>query len=384
MSRRQLAARASLPRIRSALISAIPDIYITSRTRKRLWNEAGKTCAFPGCETRIFEPTPDGSDATTIGIECHIVAQKDDPAVARSESLLTEEERNQFAHLITHRHSFNNLVVMCGVHSEIVDDPKQGYSVEWMVKVKADHEAAVDEAKSPDERQHDADILKYLGIVDEWAERVRLDDWDHWVGHLVMDGHPWMEQEDFDALTETRQWLFSRHWPGTIPGVDDAFENFRRVAQDLQNVLAQHPHKHLREEGRVAIARFYNDPEYWPRGDEEPDFGKLDDLYDFYSELVEDLAYELTRAANLIIEVVRRKLLVSYRSAEGVLTLTAGPFMDDLSIRTSRPHYAADAGLLPYEGLDGFLAARASRDIVFGEGGRPPGVRLPGDPIRGR
>ena len=44
--------------------------------------------------------------------------------------LLTEDEKVEWAHLITHRHSYANLVLMCGVHSDIIDDPKQQISVE--------------------------------------------------------------------------------------------------------------------------------------------------------------------------------------------------------------------------------------------------------------
>ena len=361
----------------------MPDKDISPRTRKRLWLRSGGTCAYPGCPVELLEPTPDGGDETIVGIEFHIVSRKDDPSVARSVSSLSDDARLQFAHLIENRHGFENLVIMCPTHSRLVDTPAQDRSVAWMVEVKASHEAAVAARKSPGDLQREADVLWYLGITEEWESRARLDAWEHWVGPLVADGHPHMTQADFDALTETRNWIFTRTWPQAIPEVEDAFENFRHVAQDLQGVLSQHPHKHLQEQGVVAIARFYNDSRYWGSGNEEPDFQRLDDMYDFYAFLVEDLAYELTRAANLICHVVRRHLLPDYRAAEGVLTLTAGPFIEDLTIRTARPAYAADAGSAPYEGLDGFLEGRAGRDIVRGSGGRPRGVRLPGDSVWG-
>ena len=58
--------------------------------------------------------------------------------------MLTTAECEQFAALIEHRHSFSNLVLMCGVHSDLIDDPRQGFTVEMVVAMKAEHEAAMD------------------------------------------------------------------------------------------------------------------------------------------------------------------------------------------------------------------------------------------------
>lgn len=92
-----------------------------------------------------MERTPDARDATVIGKECHIVARKDDdPTTARSPCLLSAEERIEYADLIANRHSYANLVLMCGVHSDLIDDPAQGYSVAAVLEMKRAHEAAVD------------------------------------------------------------------------------------------------------------------------------------------------------------------------------------------------------------------------------------------------
>jgi hypothetical protein len=350
--------------------------------RRRLLLRCGGICAFPGCGEPLLEPTADGTEDTNIGIECHIVAQKDDPKVARAPSSLSPEECRRFAHLIDHRDGFDNLVMMCLAHSRIIDDPAQSYPVEAVVEMKRSHEDAVAPRRSAAAHRADDAALIYGEIVDEWARRFALDDWPRHYYRLVGDGHPMMDQEDFDALSQGREWLFKRVWPGSIPELEAAFTNFRWVCGDLQAVLSQHRHEVFAKDGVVAIARFYNDSRYW-EGSGAPDHERLRGMYQFYSALVEDLTYELTRAANLICDVVRRRLDSRFRFEEGVLTLESGPYMDtdtDFKMVTRRPHYSAADGGAPYHGLDDFLSARAGRDHVRGEGGRPDGIKLPGDP----
>ena len=338
----------------------------------------GGVCAFTGCTESLLEPTPGGAEATNVGIECHIVARSDDPKVARNPSSLSNEERRRFAHLIENRHGFDNLVMMCLRHSEIIDDPAQGYSVEAITEMKKAHEADHDPSKRTAEAKlAEEAALHYAEIVDGWVRRFHVEEWPAYYGRLVADGHPMIDREQFDELTAGREWLFRRPWPGTVEELESAFENFRRVCGDLQDVLSQHPHRSLAKSGLVAIARFYNDPSYW-KGSGPPDHEALDEMYAFYASLVEDLTYEMTRAANLVCTNIRRRLDTRFRVEEGVLTLESGPY-EDLRFRTHRPEYSPDLGGEPYPGLDEFLVVRQDRDYTRGKGGRPAGVKLPGD-----
>jgi hypothetical protein len=327
-----------------------------------------------------MESVPGDDDLTNVAHECHVVARKDDPKVARSVGLLSEQEKTDHADLIENRHGFANIVLMCLTHSRVIDDPKQGYAVSDVLEIKRSHETAVQGTRTQLALREAQAEFRYAAIVDEWARRIGLDDWDPNVSPLVADGHPRIRLEALEAIEETRTWIFKTVWPKSNLRLEEAFENFRRVAQDLGQVLTQHPHEHLAKQGFAAIARFYNDARYWPlRGD--PDHAALDEMYEFYSLLVEDLAYELTRSVNLICDIVRQTIDPLFRVNEGVATLTAGPFMEDLSFRTGRPHYRDTKDLSPYPGLRPFLTERANRDIVCGAGGSPPGVRLPGDPL---
>jgi hypothetical protein len=95
---------------------------------------------------------------------------------------------------------------------------------------------------------------------------------------------------------------------------------------------------------------------------------------------LEDLALELTRAANLICEAVRQTIDPRYRLEEGLVTLESGPYLEvGFPTYLHRPRYAPDDGWRPYPGLRPFLLSRATRDEVRGEGGLPEGLSLPGD-----
>jgi hypothetical protein len=230
--------------------------------------------------------------------------------------------------------------------------------------------------RSEPQRRADDLVLRQAAIIDEWERRVSLDDWRHWLGPVFGDGHPRMRQEHFDQLTSARLWMFSRVWPGTEPILEDAFENFRWVAQDLQLVLAHYPHETLARNGWVAPQRFYNDRGWIAT---IGDHCRLGELYEWYAFLLEDMALELTRAANLVCEGVRQTLDARYRLEQGLVILESGPYTDFLT-RLHRPCYAPGSGWSPYRGLDDFLSAREQRDEHRGAGPIPEELDLPGHP----
>lgn len=115
---------------------------IGERTRRLLWAQSDR-CAFPNCQQPLVESGPDGVATTPVGIECHIVAQRDHATVARAPCLLTEEELQRHADLVVDRHSQRNVVLMCATHSKLIDDPEQAFSVDDVLEMKTSHEAAI-------------------------------------------------------------------------------------------------------------------------------------------------------------------------------------------------------------------------------------------------
>lgn len=150
----------------------------------------------------------------------------DDPSVARSPCLLTDEEERAWAHLIEHRHSYENLVLMCGVHSDIIDDPAQQFSVAQVVQIKFAHEQEV-EARVREER---AESIRASDSVAEsdLARPLVLDDIGSWQRKAVValarddrDALYWLRGEIGDPPDPDRIIGLIARWPETVGGRSD-------------------------------------------------------------------------------------------------------------------------------------------------------------------
>lgn len=160
---------------RGATVRTVPARVITDAVRRQLWWRAGRRCAFPDCQQTLFE-TGETDNEVYVGHECHILAQKPDPKVARAPSTLAEDEKVRWAHLIDDRHGIDNLVLMCQTHSKLIDTPGSGYTVDALVEIKTAHEKAVatedkrersgryDEAPAPTAGMR----VLLIDDVDEW------------------------------------------------------------------------------------------------------------------------------------------------------------------------------------------------------------------------
>jgi hypothetical protein len=92
-------------------------------TIKRLFALSGNLCAFPRCVEVLMQ------DSTVVGEICHIKAAN--PRGPRYDPQQTAGER----------HGYDNLVLLCGTHHKVIDDDVEAYTVERLLKMKADHES---------------------------------------------------------------------------------------------------------------------------------------------------------------------------------------------------------------------------------------------------
>lgn len=116
----------------------------TDSTFKKLFAFSNNRCAFPDCTNTIV----DRSTLTVTGKVCHIKAKGElGPRYDKSQ---TDEER----------HGFQNLILLCGKHHDIVDDKSQvdKFTVEILTGYKKRHEQTGNNELSQD----DAKLVRRL------------------------------------------------------------------------------------------------------------------------------------------------------------------------------------------------------------------------------
>jgi hypothetical protein len=99
--------------------------YPSVATIKRLFAVSGNECAFPGCAN----PLVDAESGKVTGRICHITGKK--PGTARYDASQSDTERD----------AFENLLLMCPIHHDVIDTDVQSYTVERLQRIKAEHEA---------------------------------------------------------------------------------------------------------------------------------------------------------------------------------------------------------------------------------------------------
>ncbi|QUW20727.1 hypothetical protein JSQ81_12960 [Sporosarcina sp. Marseille-Q4063] len=320
---------------------------ISVKTRKILWGKSANRCAIPNCRRELVMDEIETDDPSIVGEECHIIAKKDDGP--RGNPNFPEEQRDLYA----------NLILMCNIHHKVIDDQEQFYSVAKLKEIKRDHEEWVNNSLNIDEIKMREELI-YSDYIDEWVRRVDLDTWDIWTSWLLGSGQPQLNKQKLNELEELKNWIFTRIMPNTYIELENSFENFRRVLQDLINTFTHHS---IERNGELYTEKFYK----LDRWDPELN-SKLHKEYMFHVDLIMDLTTELTRAANLICDQIRRYILSDFRLEEGILVITSGPYMD-FSLRTHKVRYAGDQRTgIPYKDLSTFKKERIDRDFSFGAG----------------
>ena len=100
---------------------------VTETTKKKVLAASGNQCAYPNCKELML----DLEHQTIIGKICHIKGSKSNSA--RYDKNQSDEDR----------HSFNNLICLCGKHHDIIDDNVELYTVETLHKWKQNHEEKI-------------------------------------------------------------------------------------------------------------------------------------------------------------------------------------------------------------------------------------------------
>lgn len=99
--------------------------------QRKLFQRSGDMCAFPGCRAALTAEASGADRLVALGEMAHIVA--DSPNGPRGASVLTKAERDRY----------ENLILLCGHHHELIDSQPSTWTVEVLHAAKAAHETWV-------------------------------------------------------------------------------------------------------------------------------------------------------------------------------------------------------------------------------------------------
>lgn len=105
-------------------------------TIKRLFALSGNNCAFPKCT----QPTVDDTSEKVMGEVCHIRARR--PGGPRFDETQSNSER----------HHFDNLLLLCPTHHNVVDADEESYTIERLLSMKQNHESQQQQIPEPSDK----------------------------------------------------------------------------------------------------------------------------------------------------------------------------------------------------------------------------------------
>ena len=118
-------------------------------TIKRLFAVSSNNCAFPRCPL----PLVDEATGKVTGRIAHIRARS--PGGPRFDANQTQEERN----------SFENLILLCPIHHDVIDADTEAYTVERLFNIKKEHENVKTESSVSKDIATELMLLSYNEMI---------------------------------------------------------------------------------------------------------------------------------------------------------------------------------------------------------------------------
>lgn len=195
--------------------------------------------------------------------------------------------------------------------------------------------------------------------ITKWSDILELHEMSNWVSHLTT-ASPWISYQKCEQLENLKQWILSRNWEPNQQRYSDSFYRFRLILQDLLDVIMDSSDVNVREVYRVE--KRYQKIEWNPAK-----YDKLLKDYNFRVALIQDLATELCRATNFILDLYRREIDPLFHIDTGNIYITTG-MHEDLRYHYHVVRYNDNENSIPYNTLDQFKIERKNRDISMGRG----------------
>jgi hypothetical protein len=332
----------------------------SEKTIKMLWGRAANRCAI--CRTELVMDRTGTDDESVVGEIAHIVARDEDGnTAARAVNLLSTLEQEEYRNQIEHRNKYGNLILLCRIHHKQIDDQPNTYNVKKLLELKSNHELWVKSSLDGYDPLRQRDEELYADYIDKWVDQFDILNWENWTSGLLA-AQPSIRKSMYDKIDVGRRWLLNRVWLHRFPSLNEAFENFRRVAEALYTTFDE-----WKEEfgERLLTEKFYKRWYNFIRGDDRKlhELHLLERKYDYHVGLLNDLTLELTRAANRICDEVRAHVDPSFMLEEGRLTVQQGPDMH-LTFTTFVVQY--DSPSQHFLDLGAFKVERSSRQYHVG------------------
>lgn len=105
-----------------------PPVGIPLRDQKMLWGAANGRCSFPNCPKVLVSERTTNDPRVMLGEIAHIVGERTNGP--RGQPPLTQDERD----------SYENTILLCHEHHEVVDGQPKTYTVEVLLGYKRAHE----------------------------------------------------------------------------------------------------------------------------------------------------------------------------------------------------------------------------------------------------
>ncbi|MFC2045597.1 HNH endonuclease [Chloroflexota bacterium] len=99
---------------------------ITDKTRKMLWGRAGNRCAI--CRRDLVISKTASDEESIVGDECHIISSH------------ANGPRHEPSYPKVGYDTYDNLILLCRNHHKMIDDQWESYSVDYLRRIKSNHE----------------------------------------------------------------------------------------------------------------------------------------------------------------------------------------------------------------------------------------------------
>lgn len=290
------------------------------------------------------------SEPVLIGQSAHIVGSSE------------EGPRGDMPSETIDRDSFDNAVYLCANCHIVVDNREEEFTRERLREIRGTHLAWVRTLGKSAEQLSLAE--QYGPLIDDWMRLSVFNQWQEWTRYILSYGPPALPLEVYNSLSELSSWYLKRLWTNGIPRLDSVLIHFGRVLKDFLDFFNS---KGCDLQSNVML--FWNFP--------KPDTSDVRVHHQhalqrqFRLTLLEDLTFELTRAANLVCETIRSTLDPQFFTRQGALTIVRGPVdtREDVGYTECRPEYSEEQKKIPpYVGLEDFKMSRGNRDFFIATG----------------